>query len=416
MFNLELNWDRPAKISSETTTHLLRVRLTPESTTITPQSLPLLMGIALDTSSSMNGEKLEAAKLACQTVIALLRDSDRLSLAAFSSQINPLLRDLAGGANALTQAATAITKLQAHGVTRTDLALRWLAQSLPPEAGVSRVGILITDGQATNPGGAPLDNLQSLVTQGEQLSSSGIVLCTVGLGDAENFNTGFLTDLSDKGRGAFLYADNPSSLQMLLQERLSAYQAIATNEAKLIFKLKPGVKTKGFCCIRPDYIPLEESAINELTLTSLRTNTPTDILISLETPPGNFGEPQGVQEIIEIELMTPSLAEPVKAKACLNYTNSYSEAAKADIQIEKDRLIWEINIYSKEVIDLGDSNPKRTGVLLENIQVVACRAGKSDLAEQAAEQLDKLQKTGQLDAHKTTRMLTTTRNLNLDDE
>jgi Ca-activated chloride channel family protein len=107
------------------------------------------MAIALDTSSSMQGEKLTAAKETCSAVVAQLRNTDRLELASFSTQVQPLLKSLAGGSGALDAANEAIAKLQASGVTRTDMALEWIQKALPEEKGFVRIGILITDGHAT---------------------------------------------------------------------------------------------------------------------------------------------------------------------------------------------------------------------------------------------------------------------------
>ncbi|MGB8691180.1 MAG: vWA domain-containing protein [Microcoleus sp.] len=217
-FNLELDWDNPAKIKSQNTKHVLRVRISPQSG---GPGLPLRMAIALDTSQSMGGENLQRAKEACRAVVAQLRNSDRLSLAGFSTSVTPLLQSLPGGATAIKPANTAISRLTAEGVTRTDLALDWIANALPSEAGVARVGILITDGHATTPQGFILDDTGLLSDRSQQLANLGIILNTVGLGNANNFNTAFLTDLSDKGRGAFIFADPPASLEPQLQKRLT---------------------------------------------------------------------------------------------------------------------------------------------------------------------------------------------------
>ncbi len=409
MFDLELLWDRPAKISSQSTTHVLRSRIYPQSVGNALPSLPLRIAIALDTSQSMQGEKLQCAKEACRAVVSHLRDTDRLFLAGFSTRVTPLLQSLTGGANAVSSANTAIASLQPEGVTRTDLALEWIQNALPKETGVTRVGILITDGHATTPQGNLLDDVTPLINQSSQLSSAGIVLCTVGLGDAANFNTAFLTDLSDKGRGAFLYADTPTILKSLLQERLAACQAIATEEAKLRFTLSSGVTLKGFCRFRPEYLPLEETAKNELTLGTIGTNSPTDVLIDLEIPASGFGEPMGSREVVSVQLTARGMTNPITKTAAITYTNSYSEAQKVNAEVNNDRLCWDINVYSNDLTRTND--PKRTGELLDNIQFTATQAGQANIANQAAQQLDDLKKTGVLNPHKSTGLLRDSRNL-----
>lgn len=144
MLNLELTWNKPAKNSDErvSTDHVLLIRISPSSK---KQGLPLRLAIALDTSGSMLGEKLEAAKKACRSVVDQLRDSDRLELASFATEVQPLLKSHSGGKGAVETANSAISSLQASGVTRTDKALNWIQNALPEETGIVRVGILITD-------------------------------------------------------------------------------------------------------------------------------------------------------------------------------------------------------------------------------------------------------------------------------
>lgn len=417
MFDLELTWDRPTQLNSQQAhrqynSHVLRVRIRPQTDGNLP-SLPLRMAIALDTSGSMAGEKLQQAKEACLAVVSQLRDIDYLSLAGYSTKVTTLLQSLAGGDVAASSANTAIADLQAGGVTRMDLALDWIKNSLPAGNRTPLVGILITDGHATNAGGTILDDVTPLINQAKQLASSGIILCTVGLGDAANFNTSFLTDLSDQGGGAFIYADTPADLSKLLQDRLTAYQTIAAVEAKLRLIPASGVKPTGYCRLRPEYLPLEETSKNELNLGIIRRDGPTDILIGLDIPPIaiGFGESLGSRDMISVELTASGLETPISQTAAIIYTTSYREAQKVNTEVNLDRLYWDINLYNKELIDIGDSNPKRTAELLTNIQLTATQAGETDIVNQATQLLDDLNKTGQLNANETTRLLTDSRRL-----
>ncbi|MFN6529564.1 hypothetical protein [Nostoc sp. ChiSLP03a] len=52
MFNLQLDWDRPAKVSSQLSEHILRVRILPLLGDVQGQAtLPLQLAVALGTSS-----------------------------------------------------------------------------------------------------------------------------------------------------------------------------------------------------------------------------------------------------------------------------------------------------------------------------------------------------------------------------
>jgi Ca-activated chloride channel family protein len=400
MFSLQLDWDFPAKISALETNHVLRVRATP--TASTPQ-MPLHVAIALDTSSSMRGEKLERAKAACDAVVGQLRDGDRLVLAGFATRVTPLL-DSSRDRHCNPEAA--IAQLRADGITRTDLALDWLQQALPPTAGVARVAILITDGHPTNNQGRSLTRTDFLIAAAAHLASGGITLCTVGLGNAAHFNTDFLVSLSDRGRGAFLYADTPASLEPQLQQRLASCQAIAIDEVQLILTPLAGAAVEGFCRYRPEYLPLEETAPNELILTALSATDPTDVLIQVNVPPLGFNDGTPSKPVLNLQLQAPGI-DPIRASAALEYTNSYSRAQSVNREVERDRLGWEINLNSTELPRSQD--PNRTGELLANMQVAATKSGRTDIARQTAEQLEDLQRSGKLDAGKMTGLLRETR-------
>ena len=396
MFKIDAAWDRPAKISNQTSEHILRLRLSSENH-LSASGIPLRLAIALDTSTSMHGEKLEQAKTACQMILSQQRTEDQLSLASFATTVTPLKPN-----------QTAINQLNASGITRTDLALDWLHTTLPPEKNTVRVAILIPDGHATNLQGHPLEDLDSLLEQSSRFNADGILLYTVGLGDAANFNTGFLNELSERARGSFLYADTPATLESQLRDRLTACQAIAIEEAKLIFNPSSGVTVQSCCCLRPEYVPLEESSPGEVPLNGLRSNCPTDILVALTVPPAGSEDAHGSQTVLEVRLTSASLP-PLTHLATLNYTQSYREAQQINEAVNRDRLTWEINRYSSELT--RTNNPNRTGELLTKIQVAALKSGCDDIAQQAHQQQQELEKTGTLTPHHTATLHQATRNL-----
>lgn len=403
MISLQLDWDRPYHYSSRAENHVLRARLSPPPSS---DRLPLHLAIALDTSTSMAGDKLTSAKTACQAVIDQLRDGDRLSLASFATRVTPLIDNSPGSQRAIAHAA--IQRLQADGITRADLALDWLSRTLQAaDPNVARVAILITDGHPTTNQGRILDNTDPLLTQAQDLTCAGIVLCTVGLGNAANFNTNFLVSLSDRGGGAFLYADTPNALEPALRDRLAACQAIALNAATLTLELAPEVSIQGFCRFRPEYLPIEESRPNTLRLTALPAGEPTDVLINVHVPALGPGENLGTKTILTVAA-TPENGPTTRQSATLNYTASYREAQQIHSEVDNDRLGWEINVFTTELTRTQD--PNRTGELLANIQVAAVKSGRVNLAHDAAQQLSDLEQSGRLDPHRTTGLLRDARN------
>ena len=428
MFEMDLAWDRAARSGPQPTTHILRVRLRPMAQNTAPHSLPLRLAIALDTSGSMAGAKLESAKAACRAALALLRPEDRFSLTAFGDTLQPLLNSVQGGEAEAGEEA--FGTLRPLGVTRTDLALDWLAQALPPEPYTMRVALLITDGHPTDPKGHSTPNAVPLLALATQLGDRGITLHTVGLGNAADFHAGFLAELSDRGRGAFLYAATPQALEPKLRAHLGCAQSMAVADSELqITALVSGLRIEAACRLRPEFLPLPlpaqaepmETAPSaqteqqkpalpaqiELALPALAGDAPTDLLLSLVVPPPAFGEALGLREILEVRLRLGDAS--VCSVASLTSTPSYREAQQLSEEVDQDRLTWELNIYSTALTRSADSH--RTSALLSDIVYTARRTGRTALAEQAAAELDSLQRTGTLSPHASAEILTSTREL-----
>ncbi|WP_190464730.1 MULTISPECIES: vWA domain-containing protein [Oscillatoriales] len=404
MFNLQLAWDRPVKISSQLSEHILRVRIVPAGDRT--QNLPLQLAVALDTSASMQGEKWERSKAATLALASQLRPGDRLSLAGFADWVTPLIQNVQN--DRLGDLRTILDRLVAEGVTRTDLALNWIRSALPPQSGRARVGILITDGHPTTEKGEVLQEVDRLILQAEAMATDGISICTVGLGNAADFNSALLVSLSDRGRGTFMYADNPSLLTTQLQERLQAVQTISVADAVLKINLADGVRVKNCCQFRPDYLPLGETAKGEINLRNLRSDTSTDVLLGLEVSSLNPIHPPGSYAIAEVGLQTLEFTSAI-SPVPLQFTSSYREAQQINLEVDRDRLCWDINRFSTELNNTND--PLQTGELLSQIQAAALKSGQIAIADRATQQLDDLYKTGKLSAHQATGLLTATRQL-----
>lgn len=410
MFDLSLDWDRPNRIPSVESTHTLRLRLQPQSGA-QQRTLPLNLAIALDTSGSMEGDKLDQAKTACRSILAQLRDQDTLSLASFNDRVLTQIDTCRGSDR--DRAAGSINSLQAGGTTRVDLALEWLQQRLQPDPSSSpppaRVALLITDGHPTNNQGRILEDTAPLIQQAQTLAESGILLCAVGLGNAANFNTEFLVNLSDTGSGEFLYADTPDRLTPQLSDRLAACQSFVLESLTLRLEPAPGVEVRGFCQYRPQFLPLEEIRPLTLALRGIQGNSSTDILIEVQISALALGQQPDQQQILSLTLQNRDSRLNLQAQATIHCTNSYTEAQQQNNDVNQDRLGWLMNRYTADMARTQD--PNRTGELLLDYQVAAMKSGQTNLANQAAQQLADLQASGQLDPHGTTGLLSQTRKL-----
>ncbi|MCX6345165.1 MAG: VWA domain-containing protein [Armatimonadetes bacterium] len=364
------------------------------------------MALVLDTSTSMEGDKLKQAKLACRSVAGMLRPQDMLWFAGYATQVTPLCDGLRGDA-AQSACQEAIARLAATGVTRTDLALDWIGRSLPDESGTARVGIVVTDGHATDPRGEVLRDTSSIIGQARDLATSSVTLCSVGLGDASHFNTPFLVDLANAGRGEFMYAGTLDELEPRLRARFAASQSVSASDARLQIKVvRPGARIRNCCRLRPEYVPLDAPTSTgdvAISIGALRSDAPTDILIEVEVPQPPFGEPVGAHNVLEVSMIASGLNAPLSGVAAITDTKSYTEAQAFNAEVDRDRTLRDVAAYSEELSRTDD--PNKTGDLLNRIADGAQKSGQLHLADDARRKLEELKRNGKLKPDSSTGLL-----------
>lgn len=405
MFNLKLDWDRPAKLNNEPTVHVLRACLTPQIGA-TKDRLPLHLAIALDTSASMEGEKLDYAITACKAAMTQLAVTDRFSMACFSGQIEPLFENLSG--QETERASQALSQLIADGATCTDQPLDWFQRVFTAQSGGIQVAILITDGQATDTRGKLLTDLVPLLNQATNLAQGGAVLYSVGYGNPLYFNPAFLIDLSHHGSGDFIYADTPDALQSKLQETLAFYQKELVESVRFRLVLSSGATLSTMVHVKngggksTTYLPLEADSNGEVTIKHLPTNQDTNILMEIRIPMLDFGEPLARELIATVHLMFESESF-ITARESIEYTSSYKRSQTVNQDVNIARLKWYTNRYSIECV--SNQDPQQATQLLADLRTAALQLGNLELAEQAAKNSQYIQQTGRIDVSSATGLL-----------
>ncbi len=158
----------------------------------------------VDTSGSMQGQSIEAARQALGSALRTLERDDRFNIIAFDDQTVKLFSQaqLAAGSY-LQDGWEFVNRLQAGGGTRMEPALRAALDGQPELAkGAVRQVIFITDGAVGNG-----DELFRLIDR--KLGQSR--LFTVGIGSAPNSH--FMRKAAQFGRGSFTYIANTAEAQ-----------------------------------------------------------------------------------------------------------------------------------------------------------------------------------------------------------
>lgn len=191
---------------------------------------PLDLVIVLDTSGSMAGEPIAAARAAAADLIARLGPDDRVGVVAFDSRARVVLPTVRLSPVARVWAQMAIRRLEAHGTT--DLAgglalgLQLIEAGRQPDS-VDRI-VLVSDGVPNDEAALP-----SLIAQARQARVS---VTTLGLG--VEFDEALLGVVALDTGGAYHFVDEPATVATVFDEEIVRMrQAIARN---VVVTLSPG--------------------------------------------------------------------------------------------------------------------------------------------------------------------------------
>jgi Ca-activated chloride channel family protein len=197
---------------------------------------PLNLGVVIDRSGSMQGEKLEYAKQAVKLLVSHLAENDLLSIVLFDTEVETLLepsavKDKDGIKSAVDQIVSG---------SSTNLSGGWLKgiellERTKDEQRLNRL-LILTDGQAN----VGITGMPELVALGHNAAhKAGIVTTTLGFG--EGFNEDLLTAIAKESRGRFYFIETPDAAPEVFREELEGLMTLVAQNVAITLTLAPPV-------------------------------------------------------------------------------------------------------------------------------------------------------------------------------
>jgi Mg-chelatase subunit ChlD len=193
--------------------------------------LPLNVGLSIDRSGSMAGEKLAAARQAAIGVAESMKDREHLAAVAFDNTVIDIAPSLALDDAVRARIASRIRQIESGGSTALfdgfARAAELVASGTKPDESDSWV-IVLSDGM----GNHGLTDPASMRVHASALVDRGIRTITVGIG--EDYQAAQLTALSDGGAGEFHHASNADEIVEIVLVELKSLRVTAVRDLRLI--------------------------------------------------------------------------------------------------------------------------------------------------------------------------------------
>ncbi|MEP6786913.1 MAG: VWA domain-containing protein [Acidobacteriota bacterium] len=277
--NIEIITNKPKLIAGEKRSVDVLVRITPpDLETNGPKRPKLNIGVALDRSGSMDGEKMHQAREAAKYCVDQLLSSDIFSAVIFDDQVDVLF----------TSQAAADKEMLKRGIDRiearnsTALHEGWVkaglqvSEKLDAEA-INRI-LLITDGQA-NVGET---NIDRIVTQAKETAARGVSTTTIGIGS--DFNEDLLMPMAEAGQGNAWHVQEPQDMLKIFETELHGLVRQFGNGVRLNIRTADGVRVTD---VLNDF---EKDGAGGYVLPNLIAGSKLEIVVRLEVGPDASAE------------------------------------------------------------------------------------------------------------------------------
>jgi Ca-activated chloride channel family protein len=255
----------------------LLIRITPPKAEAQTKRTRLNLGIVLDRSGSMEGEKIARAREAAAFCIDQLLAEDRVSLVIFDDAIDVLV------GSQLAENKEAIKERISHIRARNSTALHeaWVRGGIEVSShlisdAINRV-LLITDGLA-NVGET---NVDRIVTQAGELAARGVTTSTIGIGS--DFNEDLLIPMAEAGRGNAWHVERAEDMARIFATEMEGLIAQVGHTVSLGFTPSDDVRVQE---VLNDF---EATHTGRYKLPNLLAGSPIDIVVRLKLPAQSVG-------------------------------------------------------------------------------------------------------------------------------
>ncbi len=250
---------------------------------------PVAFLIVVDTSYSMDGEKIFRAKQAALEIIDLLRDKDLIGVYSFDGKFHKILEPIpVVERNRIEKAIVSMKLGSGTNIYEVFKKLVDEVKALFSRGVVAGVRLIfLTDGEPTK-GPKKIDKILEPVLK---LRDMGVSALVIGVG--REYNEKLLSRIATALNGVFEHVAEPEKLRKAMKEYTMIAKEISAKNVTVVIKTPPGLSVTIY---NREYYNIPNGVEVELGDISYRETV--DVIGEINTPP----LPPGEREIAEIQV------------------------------------------------------------------------------------------------------------------
>jgi Ca-activated chloride channel homolog len=193
---------------------LIRISAPKIATTHLSERPSLNLGLVIDRSGSMSGERIDRAREAAGSIVERLQASDRVSVTVFDDEVQTIVPSIAAAKKSPIQ--NAIAQIQTGG--STDLHAGWAEGGTQVASHMANYRLnrvmLLTDGHAN----CGVTSPKQICDHVRTLSQHGVSTTVLGIGD--DYNEDLLASIASAAEGGLYHIDAPGKMRELFEREL----------------------------------------------------------------------------------------------------------------------------------------------------------------------------------------------------
>ncbi len=244
-------------------------------------SPPIAFFFVIDTSYSMDGEKIFRAKQAALEILNLLREKDLVAVYSFDGKFHKILDPTPLTNRDLIEKAIVSLKL-GPGTNLYEVFKRLAeeAEKITKQGTITVIrAIFLTDGTPTTGPKKPEKILEAV----KKFKEAGGTALIIGVG--EEYNENLLLRIANTLNSIFEHVSNPRRLREVIKEYVMVSKEVSAKKVTIVFRLKPGFVATIY---NQKYYQVPGGI--EIEIGDINYKEKIDVIGELTTPPLRRGE------------------------------------------------------------------------------------------------------------------------------